>query len=194
MELLRFMERRWNIEFDDEDEMSALLHIPFAREQRYSAPEVPLPVEGAETDAAIPERRIRRLAFWTAFTDYCKQIERDVDIASRKPSGDDWYDVSLGNRDYHIFLQILRQKKLRVGIYVYNQETFKRLEDKKEEIESYCGFRFEWYTSREKSVAKRILHTVAADVHNEAEYEKNFNWLISHFDKVKSALELFDKA
>ncbi|WP_117385820.1 DUF4268 domain-containing protein [Acetivibrio cellulolyticus] len=55
-------------------------------------------------------------------------------------------------------------------------------------IESILGFPLEWYTSREKSVAKRILYSVEADIHNPELYQKHFEWLVQHFDKLSNVL------
>ncbi len=60
------------------------------------------------------------------------------------------------------------------------------------EIEAAYGAELEWYTSREKSVAKRILHSIDADIHNSELYEQHFAWLIERFDKLKNALETVD--
>lgn len=129
-----------------------------------------------------------RLDFWTNFTEYCHQIERGEDIASRKPSGNDWYDVTMRSREFHIFFQIVRRKILRIGMYIYRPETFQRLESKKEQLEAECGFPLEWYTSRQNSVAKRVLYSVSADVHNTSQYKQHFEWLVTHYDSLVNAL------
>ena len=141
----------------------------------------------------LSDRHFRRMDFWNNFTEYCKLNGRGNDVASRKPGHDDWYDVPIGSHDYHIFLQIYRQKKLRIGLYVYRPEDFARLESRKEDIEKVFGSELEWYTSREKSVAKRILHSVDADVHNPNLYHQHFDWLISQFDKLRHTLEIVDR-
>ena len=101
-------------------------------------------------------------------------------------------DVSVGSRDYHIFFQIYRQKTLRIGIYAYRPEDFVRIESKKAEIESDYSSQLDWYSSREKSVAKRILHSVDADVHNAALFPQHFQWLIGQFDKLIATLKQID--
>jgi len=80
-----------------------------------------------------------------------------------------------------------------IGIYVYNREDFIRLESEKSQLETLYSSPLEWYTSREKSVAKRILHSIDADVHNPDLYQKHFDWLIAQFDKLRDALETVDK-
>jgi hypothetical protein len=201
LSLLGFMEERWRLEFTGNSKME-LLHIPIVDDGREVPPEIPevevtpatvSPDKPKPTTMELSDRHYRRFDFWNSFVEYCKAVGRDKDIGSRKPSYDDWYDVTLSNPDYHLFFQLYHQKVLRIGIYVYRPESFTRLEKEKEELESVYGSAFEWYTSRQKSVAKRILHSVDADVHNPELYKQHFDWLISQFDKLKYALETVDK-
>ncbi|MBI1282057.1 MAG: DUF4268 domain-containing protein [Anaerolineaceae bacterium] len=198
MHLLEFMENRWMLDFPD-DKKFELLHIPFVGDGRDIPPEIPkvayepvTPAPGTTT-RELSDRHYKRMDFWSSFVAYCKSIGRDTDIASRKPSYDDWYDVTISNPDYHIFFQLYHQKVLRIGVYVYRQEDFARLESEKSEIEALYGSSLEWYTSRAKSVAKRILHSIDADVHNQDLYHKHFDWLIAQFDRLRYALETADK-
>lgn len=198
IKLLKFIETRWDIQFKDEAQMIDLLHISFVNDVRDDVSEIPEP-EFEETTAPptditreLSERHLLRMDFWTNFVQYCRNNGRGEDIASRKPSYDDWYDVSVSSPNYHIFFQLVRKKILRIGIYVYRPEYFSKLESKKAEIESVFGFPLEWYTSREKSIAKRILYSEERDIHNTELYQQHFDWLINHFDKLKSALDAFD--
>ncbi|MEN8493439.1 DUF4268 domain-containing protein [Dehalococcoides sp. THU3] len=197
--LLNFMSTRWGITLSDEQKKH-LLHIDFVNDGRAVIPELS---EENDTQAVKPEsqqgtsrvltdRHHLRYDFWSNFVEYCKSKGRVEDIASRKPNYDDWYDVTVGSRDYHVFFQLVRQKILRIGLYVYRPEDFARLESLKTEIENAYGASLEWYTSREKSTAKRILHSIDTDVHNPDMYPQHFEWLISQFDKLKAALEKID--
>jgi hypothetical protein len=130
--------------------------------------------------------------FWSSFVDYCKEKGRGEDIAVRKPNDRPYYDVEIGKRDYLIFFQFTQKNILRIGLYVHNQEDFNRLDSLKEGIEKVYGYPLEWYTSRKTSKARRILHSVQAEIHNPELYPDHFEWLISRFDKLKSALEKVD--
>jgi hypothetical protein len=66
------------------------------------------------------------------------------------------------------------------------------LDSLKNELEKAYGSSLEWYTSREKSTAKRILHSIETDIHNPKLYPQHFEWLISQLDKLKTALEKID--
>ena len=197
MMLLGFMESRWQISFTNDQKID-LLHIGFVGDTRDAVPELPeevsIPIppqrsaNTSETPRELSDRHALRYDFWSHFVEYCAANVRDEDIGRRKPSHDDWYDVTISSRDFHVFFQLVRKKILRIGLYVYRPEDFSRLESRKEEIESAYGSALEWYTSREKSVAKRILHSVDADIHNPELYEQHFNWLIAQFDKLRAAL------
>ncbi|WP_100330424.1 DUF4268 domain-containing protein [Bacillus xiapuensis] len=194
MKMLRFIEKRWDIRFKDQEQMIELLHISFVNDEREDVPEIDR-TEFDETNGAatgikeLSERHLLRMDFWTHFVRYCQENGRGEDIATRKPSHDDWYDVAVGSPDYHIFFQLFRKKTLRIGIYVYRPEYFSKLEARKTEIESIFGAPLEWYTSREKSIAKRILYSEERDIHNSELYQQHFEWLINHFDKLKKALD-----
>lgn len=196
LRMLKFIEKRWDIQFEDERQMIDLLHISFVNDGREDVPEIPKPEVNNENMGITwqpVERHILRMDFWTNFVQYCQNIGRGDDIASRKPSYDSWYDVSVGSPNYHLFFQLVRRKILRIGIYVYRPEYFSKLESKKSEFENACGFSLEWYTSREKSVAKRILYSVDADIHNSKLYNQHFEWLVGHFDKLKNALDVVER-
>ncbi len=195
--LLAFMENRWTIKLTDEQK-SKLLHISFVNDGR----EVPLEIPKEEkTHQIAPSDRIDQkltavgslnLDFWSSFVNYCRELGRDSDIGCRKPFPNSWYDVTIGSGDYFLFLQILKKSVLRIGIYVYRQEDFSRLESKKFELEAAYGSSLEWYTSRETSISKRILHSIDADIYNPALYTQHFNWLITQYDKLKAALKQVD--
>jgi hypothetical protein len=202
LKLLEFMENRWGLDFTVEQK-NELLHIDFVNEERDEVPEIPEPTTNGlpETDNSssflkegLTALQQQRLNFWRSFVDYCKSIDRGKDIASQKPAHVNWYDVAIGNSEYYIFFQIMKQNILRIGIYVHQPETFKRLELLRNEIESMYGSELEWYTSRKTSTAKRILHSIETDVFNPELYLENFNWLISQYDKLKSTLEVIDVA
>ena len=198
IKLLKFIETRWSIKFKDRAQMVDLLQLSFVNDGRANIPELPEPKIEEPTDLSIEptgvlsELQLYRLDFWDNFVQYCCNNGLGEDIASRKPSCNDWYDVPINNPNYHIFFQLFRKKTLRLGIYVYSSEYFSKLESKKPEIESIFGYPLEWYTSREKSIAKRILYSEEKDIYNAEQYQQHFDWLINHFDKLKVSLDAID--
>ena len=197
IKMLKFVEKRWSVKFADEAQMVELLHIGFVNEPREEVPElseddfIPGTVETATGEVSSATTDLQ-LDFWTSFVQYCADHDRTEDIGSRKPYGQNWYDVTIGKSDYHVFLSIIGKSILRIGLYIYNGDAFARLEKKKDSIEQLCGFNMEWYTSREKSVAKRVLYSQTTDLYNKATYTDSFEWLIDCLDKLKNALDTVD--
>lgn len=197
IKMLKFVEKRWSVKFADEAQMVELLHIGFVNEPREEVPElseddfIPGTVETATGEVSSATTDLQ-LDFWTSFVQYCADHDRTEDIGSRKPYGQSWYDVTIGKSDYHVFLSIIGKSILRIGLYIYNGDAFARLEKKKDSIEQLCGFNMEWYTSREKSVAKRVLYSKTTDLYNKATYTDSFEWLIDCLDKLKNALDTVD--
>ena len=145
-----------------------------------------------KTDGVLNNITDLQLDFWSNFVQYCKEQGRGEDIASRKPLGQSWYDVSVGKTDYHGFFNMIGKSTLRIGLYIYNVDAFSRLESKKDLIEQTCGYKMEWYTSRKNSVAKRVVYSTTTDLYDKDKYKDSFEWLINSFDKLKNALELLD--
>lgn len=144
------------------------------------------------SDGELNNRTDLQLDFWSNFVEYCRSKGRGGDIASRRPFGQSWYDVSIGKSDYHVFFSIIGESTLRIGLYIYNIDVFNSLESKKDLIEQTCGYKMEWYTSRKNSTAKRVLYSTKTDLYNKDKYKESFEWLINSFDKLKNALELLD--
>ncbi|WP_071848490.1 DUF4268 domain-containing protein [Alkalibacterium sp. 20] len=189
--LLKFMEKRWDFSFENKNQMLDFLHIDFVKDDREDVPEIPEEISLPLDDKDIAEMTTSefQLDFWTRFTKYCAELGRDADIATQSPQPQNWYDVKIGNRNYHIFFTVTSRDKLRVGIYIYTEETFSLLERYKDQIEKTAGFELEWYISEDTSVAKRVLHSTTTDLYDRNNHHQNFNWLITHFDKLKIALD-----
>ena len=197
LNLLAFMEKRWDFSFDDDEQKLDLLHIKFvteSREDRAELQEVASVEDTTHLDNDVEDMATSefQLDFWTNFIEYCIETGRDADIATRSPYSHNYYDVKFGNGGYHIFFNIIGEDTIRIGIYIYSEEIFFKLEEYKDQIEKICGFNMEWYTSREDSVAKRVIYSIKTDLRNRYTYRENFNWLISHYDKLKRALDIVE--
>lgn len=191
--LLEFMERRWKFSFTNE-QLNKLIYVTWVRDGR-SVPEplaeyedLPNIIDEVSTQSkALGDLDERRLQFWTAFVRYCKQNGRE-EYATRKPAAQGWYDVPVHKADYHLSFTVMKSNYLLLLIYAYNNESFERLESKKREIEYVFGEKLDWYSSREKSKAKRIIYKREADVFNQAKQEEYFEWMIEKCDALRNAL------
>lgn len=196
LRILDFVEKRWNLHFKDENQKIELLHIGFVKETREEVLELFEETNSSGDVVAACEISNKtvslQLDFWTNFVQYCEEQGRADDIGSRKPYGQNYYEVSVGKGDYYIFFSIIGKSTLRIGLYIYNVDAFNRLERKKDLIEQICGYKMDWYTSRNNSVAKRVLYSTTTDLYNREKYNDNFKWLIDSFDKLKNALDTID--
>lgn len=195
--LLNFMEQRWNIEFSSED-LDKLIYVTFVHDGRNIPNELMerVPVEAVSYSAPIAapaNLESAQLEFWTEFVNYCQSVGRGEEIASRKPQGQNWYTVPVGAVDYHLSYTITRNKYLTILIFAYSSETFHRLEEKKDAIESAFGDKLDWYSSRKTSTAKRILYKREGDLFNKEAQPELFQWMVSMYDKLYTALESVDE-
>ena len=129
----------------------------------------------------------QQLAFWEGFVEYCNNQGR-YDLSSRKPLGQNWYDVPVNAPDFIISYTLTYGKYISILIYAYDGEVFARLESKKEKIENVFGDALDWYSSREKSVAKRIILKREADIYNPSVSNDIYAWMVERFDKLQDAL------
>lgn len=196
-ELLEFIENRWEFSFNNE-QLNKLVYVNFAVDGRTVPEELPLPEEKPiqskeDTDtheySSLDEQQ---KAFWVNFVKYCNDHDRE-DIVGRKPLVQNWYDIPVGANDFLLQFTITRSKYVSLVIYAFDGETFKRLESKKSVIEKVFGNKFDWYSSREKSTAKRIVYKHEADVFNPGKQEELFDWMIEKFDSLVDALVSADE-
>ena len=61
-----------------------------------------------------------------------------------------------------MFFNVIGKKTLKIGLYVYDKETFERLESKNKK--ATCKFALDWYSRRESSTQKRILYSINTDI------------------------------
>lgn len=186
--LLQFMENRWQLSLTEE-QFDKLLYINFVNDKREIPAELPEETNDENNNSFVLENILEKqqCQFWTNFVEYCKNQDRN-DIAARKPSGQNWYDISIGANDFYISFTITRSKYISILIYANSLETFNRLESKKEDIEMMFGNKLDWYSSREKSSAKRIIYKKNAEIFNVTKQNEIFMWMIEKFDALTNAL------
>lgn len=196
-QLLQFMERRWDFSLTEE-QLDRLIYINFVNDGRQVPEELPeeeeIIISDNDTESyngLILENELEKqqFLFWTNFVNYCQNKNRD-DIVTRKPYGQNWYDIIVGAQDFHLSFTLSRNKYITILIYSYNIEAFRRLEQKKNIIENAFGDKFDWYSSRERSTAKRILYRRECDIFNIQKQPEIFEWMIEHYDKLCNALSL----
>ena len=191
------MEKRWEFSLNKE-QLDDLIYVNFAVDGRVVPRELPVPEEKPITskeDADTYEYSSldeQQKAFWVNFVKHCNDRDRE-DIAGRKPLVQNWYDIPVGADDFLLQFTITSSKYVSLVIYAFDGETFKRLESKRSTIEEAFGDKLAWYSSREKSTAKRIVYKHEADVFNPGKQEELFDWMIEKFDSLVDALVSADE-
>ena len=190
--LLVFMQERWNLQFDEE-QLEKLIGISFVKDGRE------IPEELEEVSSNVPESEERtedsgddqKLQFWTAFAKYAEKHGRSTDIAKQKPSNRTCYDVHIGAHGYHLFFSIPYGKRIKMVIYTYNVETFDRLKELKNQIETEFGESLNWeYSKPTRTTRSIVIAEEKADDFNPTEQPKIFDWIIDHFDRITTALSM----
>ncbi|MBR4857720.1 MAG: DUF4268 domain-containing protein [Clostridia bacterium] len=187
IKLLDFMQVRWNVNISAETK-EILTFISFVNDGREIPAELNPDDFVSETNSENQTLETMQQDFWAKFTSYCDSKGRHEDISARKGLAQNWYDVPVGATDFIIQFTITYSKYVTLLIYTYSGEAFERLLGKKEALELAFGDKLEWHTSRENSVAKRILYKTEADYFDTSEHSRIFSWMIEKFDLLKNAL------
>lgn len=193
-QLLEFMERRWKFSMTKE-QLDRLVYVSFAVDGREVPDELTkeklvettVKSNDAQNKESNDELGNKQLQFWTAFVNYCTEEGRG-DIGARKPLQQNWYDIAVPNAEFHLSFTVTRSKYITLLLYVYNPEAFAQLEEKKDKIESLFGDKFDWYSSKAGSIAKRILYRKEYDIFNPSKHTDIFEWMIEKYDLLHNAL------
>lgn len=134
-----------------------------------------------------------QLEFWQAF---CEKAYADSsfskEFGKRKASPKHWYNLSVGNSNYHISLTVNTQKnKIGTGLYIIdNKDIFFAFKEKKDKIEEAIGEELEWI---EADKACRILLTTNGNIKNDSSsWEPFFDWFREKAIKFKEVFVKID--
>ena len=191
--LLKFMQERWNIEFNEE-QLNKLIGISFVNDGR----EIPEELEAEIRDLDSVEENnssgleSKKLQFWSAFVNYATEKNRASDIARQKALDSAYYHVHIGANGYHLLFSIPNGNTIKMSINAYNVDVYNRLLELKEPIEAEFGESLNWDNSNISADQKTraIFIEEKADVFNLSEQSKIFDWIIDRFDKITLSLSL----
>ncbi len=116
--------------------------------------------------------------FWQSFGEYgASNEEYSKEFNKRKALPQHWYDLPMGNSEYHISLTCATQRN-EIGIEVYidnNKEIYDLFYANKELIEEKTGLKYKWQRLDNKK-ASRIKAIKKCDVTNQEDWEEAFDW------------------
>ena len=134
--------------------------------------------------------------FWQAFGEYgASNEEYSKEFNKRKALPQHWYDLPMGNSEYHISLTCATQRN-EIGIEVYidnNKEIYDLFYANKELIEEKTGLKYKWQRLDNKK-ASRIKAIKKCDVTNQEEWEECFKWFCDNTLIIKREFnEIYNK-
>lgn len=123
-----------------------------------------------------------------------KNPEYIKNFNQRKASTDHWMDLSIGSSACHLGIsQIQKRNALDAELYISeDKELFRSLFQKKDEIESSCGFSLEWRELPEKKASRIIIEKpVDLDLANRDKWTEQFEWIMGVTLKLKKAFKKY---
>lgn len=116
--------------------------------------------------------------FWQAFGKYgASNEEYSKEFNKRKALPQHWYDLPMGNFEYHISLTCATQRN-EIGIEVYindNKTIYDLFYKNKDELEENTGLKYKWQRLDNKK-ASRIKAIKKCDVNNQENWEECFRF------------------
>lgn len=145
-----------------------------------------------KTTTANPTQQFR-YEYWVAFNNYAfKNPEYTKNFNQRKESTDHWMDLSIGSSACHLGIsQIQKRNALDVELYINeDKDLFKTFYQKKDEIESACGFKLDWRELPEKK-ASRIIIEIPVDLADKDKWAEQFEWIMDVTLKMKNTFKKY---
>lgn len=145
--------------------------------------------------SGLTDTKAIQYEFWQAFCNYAftKQPFASV-FTKRKVSPRHWYNLSVGNSNYHISLTANTQKK-RLGTEIYisgGKSVYHSFKEHKQEIEAELGTALEWRGEKKHC---RILMLRDGDIKgNPDQWDEFFAWYCDMSLKLKEIARKYSQA
>ncbi|HKM33865.1 MAG TPA: DUF4268 domain-containing protein [Lachnospiraceae bacterium] len=138
----------------------------------------------------LNKSQTERVEFWNLFNDEIIAHGKPFNI--RKATTDHWYDIAIGNSNYHISVTLVNSDSF-IGVELYigdDKELFDTLYSQHELIEKETGIDFDWQRLDNKK-SSRILHKIfGLDFDNHTNYQQLMDEVIK---KVIIMRDVFKK-
>lgn len=108
----------------------------------------------------------------------------------RSPNRDSWMTFSIGSSACYISVSQIRKRGVAVvELYIPDDDDlYKRLEAKKDEIEAEAGIPMDWQELKEKK-ASRICVEEPSNFDDKSAWENQFNWIMDRMTRLKKAFK-----
>ena len=143
-----------------------------------------------KNDTASPTQQLR-FEYWTAFMDYAfSNPSFAKEFNRRSPNGDSWMNFSVGSSLCCISVSQIRKRG--VAVVEFNipddKAFYKRLEEKKDAIETAAGIPLDWQELPLKK-ACRICVEKAVDFDDRDAWESQFDWIMDRMLRLKKGFQ-----
>lgn len=134
-----------------------------------------------KTVSGMTELQKTQIEFWDEFKE--KLSSKNKSISLRKSQACNWFDISIGKSDIHVFNTHSSQKnEVTSGIYIRKniaEEMLPFLESKKDEIEEKMGEKLTWNPNPD-TFDKKIILKHSVDLGEPKGREEALDWLTNH--------------
>lgn len=146
-------------------------------------------IKAGEGRKGLTETKLLQLEYWSKLKEYAAENSRVRFGHKARPQH--WYNISIGDSDFHIALTLNMFKGVvSCSLYIVdNKEVFLELESRKDQIEKELGYKVKWHKLDGKK-ASVIDISKKADYRNQEEWKEQFEWLV---DKVEDFAKVFGK-
>ncbi len=147
----------------------------------------------AMKNVGITNTQSQQMQFWQYFVDsWDNNVEFAHAFRKRKAHPQNWYDISMGNSDFHLCMEIHFQKNdINAGLYIPdNKNIYNKLLENRAEIEKTLDAAVEWRNAKK---ASRFLISKSIDINNPTNWDEACNWLMDICLKVKYVTNKFNK-
>lgn len=147
----------------------------------------------AMKNVGITNTQSQQMQFWQYFIDsWDNNVEFAHAFRKRKAHPQNWYDISMGNSDFHLCMEIHFQKNdINAGLYIPdNKNIYNKLLENRAEIEKTLDAAVEWRNAKK---ASRFLISKSIDINNPTNWDEACNWLMDICLKVKYVTNKFNK-
>jgi hypothetical protein len=145
-------------------------------------------IKKAYEPKSFTDTNLQQLEFWTNFNTYLENSDTRLKI--KKPQAQHWYDFSSGNAK--VLIQCIlsfKDNNIRCDIYISDdKDLFKKLLDKKIDIEKDLGFELEWQLLPDKKGSRLKYQNNSIDLSDKTKDEEYFSWLKNTADKYLEVL------
>ena len=137
-----------------------------------------------ESDVVVEFKKMQ-VDYWTAFVD---SIEGHKIIRPRKPSPQNWYNVSVGRSAMHLCTTInTRTESITADVYLPSEDAkafFFLLFEMKDEFEAKLGFPMTWSQQDGRKVCRIYTTLENTDIYDRSKWEQYHKWQAETLSKI----------